>query len=326
MIISRTPLRISFVGGGSDLPTFYRNEPGAVVSTTIKKYIYITLNTSFDGSITVRYSKEEKVRDLSNLEHNLVREALRSTGVTHGVDISSTADVPSKGSGLGSSSAYLVGVLHALHAYKNQYVSAEQLAKEACTIEIEALKKPIGKQDQYIVAYGGFRFIQFNPDEGVNVDYILCHPATFQRLERRLLLFYTGITRSTDRILSRQNKNMNNDLNKKVLMRRMVDLAREMRRSLEKNRLNTFGDLLHENWVLKKQMAETISSAQIDQWYEDARKSGAIGGKLLGAGGGGYLLFYAPESSHARIIRTLRMLPYSPVRFENHGSKIIYIE
>ncbi len=326
MIISRTPLRISFVGGGSDLSSFYKNEPGAVVSTAIKKYIYIAVNPSFDDSITVRYSKEERVWNVDELEHNLIREALRLTGVTHGVDISSSADVPSKGSGLGSSSSYAVGALHALYAFKGQYVSSEKLAEEACKIEIEMLQKPIGKQDQYIAAYGGLRYLQFNPDESVYTDYIICDPKAKQSLEKKLMLFYTGITRSTDDILARQNNNLLGDGKKRDIMSQMVKLAHEMRRSLEKNRFTAFGELLHENWQLKKQMSDSITSEKIDRWYALARRHGAIGGKLLGAGGGGYLLFYVPEDKQSKLIAGLPDLRYCPVKFESQGSKIIYYD
>lgn len=325
MIISRTPLRISFVGGGSDLSSFYKNEPGAIVSTAIKKYIYITVNPSFDDSITVRYSKEERVWNVDELEHNLIREALRLTGVTHGVDISSSADVPSKGSGLGSSSSYVVGVLHALYAFKGQHVSAEKLAQDACRIEIEILKKPIGKQDQYAAAYGGFNYLQFNPDESVYIDPIICQFGTKERLEKNLLLLYTGITRSSDTILAKQSRNMREDSQMQKVMAQMVTIADEMHASLRKNKLSTFGDLLDENWRLKKQMADTISSPKIDGWYAVAKKNGAIGGKLLGAGGGGFLLFYAPQKYHRKIIKTLPMLRPTEISFEPQGSKIIFV-
>lgn len=325
MIISRTPLRVSFVGGGSDLPSFYRNEPGAVVTTAIKKYIYIAVNPSFDDSITVRYSKEERVWNVDELEHNLIRESLRLTGITHGVDISSSADVPSKGSGLGSSSSYVVGVLHALYAFKGQHVSAEKLARDACRIEITILKKPIGKQDQYAAAYGGLNYLQFNQDDSVYIDPIICEQRTKERLEKNLLLLYTGITRSSDTILAKQNRNLQEIPQKQKIMTQMVTIADQMRTSLRKNNLASFGELLDENWRLKKQMADTISSAKIDGWYAVAKKNGAIGGKLLGAGGGGFLLFFAPHKNHKNIIRALPMLQPIQLAFEPQGSKIIFV-
>ncbi len=325
MIISRTPLRISFAGGGSDIPSYYTRQRGCVVSTAIKKYIYIAVNKCFDDRIIVRYSKEEKVRNIAELEHNLIREALRIVDIHKGIDISATADVPSEGSGLGSSSSFVVGVLHALYAFKGQHVSAEKLARDACRIEIEILKKPIGKQDQYATAYGGFNYLQFNPDESVYIDPIICQFGTKERLEKNLLLLYTGITRSSDTILAKQSRNMREDSQMQNVMTQMVTIADEMRTSLRKNNLNTFGEFLDENWQLKKQMADTISSPKIDGWYAVAKKNGAIGGKLLGAGGGGFLLFYASQKYHRKIIKALPMLRPTEIAFEPQGSKIIFV-
>lgn len=325
MIISRTPLRISFVGGGSDLRSFYQYEKGAVVTTAIDKYIYITVNKSFDGKITIRYSKEEKVDDIDDLEHNLIREALRLVNIKRGIDISSTSDVPSEGSGLGSSSSYVVGVLNALYAFKGQHVNARQLANDACKIEIEVLKKPIGKQDQHAAAYGGFQFIQFNPDDSVYVDPVISFAKTKQKLQERLLLLYTGITRSSDVILAKEKANMLNDAGKRKMMSQMVKLAEEMRECLRRNQLNDFGELLDENWKIKRKMAEGISSPQIDEWYNIAKRKGALGGKLLGAGGGGFLLLYAPKNHHRKIIKALPKLRQVKAGFEPQGSKIIFV-
>lgn len=325
MIISRTPLRISFVGGGSDLKSYYSKAPGAVVSTSINKYIYITVNQSYDNQIFVRYSKEERVTDVNKLEHNLVREALKLTGITKGVDISSSSDVPSEGTGMASSSAYLVGVLNALHAFKGEYVSADQLAEEACHIEIDILKKPIGKQDQYIVAYGGLEHIRFYEDERVEVEPVVCSQETKELLQKRLLLLYTGITRSADAILTKQNKNMQQSAAKFTAMKQMTALADKMNQSLMKNNLDQFGKLLHLNWELKKKMTDSISSRQIDGWYKTARAHGAIGGKILGAGGGGYLLLYAPEHTHEEILRSLPDLRSMEIGFDTDGSRIVYM-
>lgn len=325
MIISRVPLRVSFVGGGSDLRSYYATGKGAVVSTAIKKYIYIMVSKSFDNKIIVRYSKEERVDKVEDLEHNLIRESLKKTKIKSGVDISSSADIPSEGSGLGSSSSYIVGVLHALYAFKGQHVSAERLAKEACEIEINTLKKPIGKQDQYIAAYGGFNYLQFNKDGSVFVDPIICNSKTKRQLEDKLLLFYTGITRSSEKILSVQTKNLSEDKQKREIMKKMVEYADEMRKSLRKNKLDTFAKLLDENWQLKKKMTNSISSPQIDKWYETAKKNGAIGGKILGAGGGGFLLLYAPHNKHNKIITALPKLRPTEISFEPQGSKIIFV-
>lgn len=325
MIVSRTPLRVSFVGGGSDLKSFYSQSPGAVVSTTIDKYIYITLNKSYDNRIFVRYSKEERVDDVNKLEHNLIREALKFTGITSGVDISSISDVPSEGSGMGSSSAYLVGVLNVLHAFKGEYVSADQLARESSHIEIDILKKPIGTQDQYAVSYGGLNYIRFNSDDSVDVKLIECSEETKKILEKRLFLFYTGIPRSSSTILTRQRKNMESDKTKVQTMKKMVKLAEKMQEYLESNDLDSFGDLLHKNWILKKKMADKISSGQIDRWYKTAMDHGAIGGKILGAGGGGYLLIYAHENKHKEIIDSLPELKQMDIKLDNEGSRIVYI-
>ncbi|MDO8659011.1 MAG: GHMP kinase [Candidatus Parcubacteria bacterium] len=326
MIISRTPLRISFVGGGSDISSFYHHTPGAVVSTAINKYIYIAVNNQFDGRIIVNYSKTEIVTKVSDIENNLVREALKLTGVKGGIHINSIADIPSEGSGMGSSSSYIVGLLNALYAYQGKHVNAERLAREACQIEIDILKKPIGKQDQYIAAYGGFQYIKFNSDGTVYVDPIICKEETKRNLESKLLLFYTGITRSADPILAKQTKNMASQKDKRGIMKEMVLLAGKMQNALNNNNLDVFGEMLHENWMLKKQMAEGVSSPQIDKWYETALKNGAIGGKLLGAGGGGFLLFYAPANKHKKIIDSLSDLMYQDFSFEPQGSKIVFID
>lgn len=325
MIISRTPLRTSFAGGGTDIGWFYQKEPGAVVSTSINKYIYITVNKKFDNKIRASYSKTEIVDRVEDLKHELIRESLKTVGIDGGIEITSISDIPSKGTGLGSSSSYTVGVLNALYAYKGKYAPVEQLAKEACEIEIDIVGKPIGKQDQYIAAYGGLQYIQFNPDEAVHVDPVICLPRTKRRLERNLLMLYTGLTRSSDEILKGQKKSVLGDVQKRKMMRKMVRLAQEMREVLNKNDTDSFGELLHENWVLKRELAGGISNPQIDDWYAKARKVGAIGGKICGAGGGGFLLLYAPREKHGRILNALPELIPLKFAFEPQGSKIIYV-
>lgn len=326
MIVSRTPLRISFSGGGSDLPAFYREEPGAVLSTAINKYIYITVNKKFDHQIRASYSITEMVDKVEDLKHELIREVLQLIGLRGGVEITSISDVPSRGTGLGSSSTYTVGLLHALYAYVTQHVGAARLAHEACQIELERCGKPIGKQDQYIAAYGGLQFIQFNPDESVFVDPIVCDSHTKQRLQERLLMLYTGVTRSANDVLKEQSRNMEHDRNKRAALRRMTLLARELRKALCGNDLETFGEILHEGWVMKREMASGISNGQIDDWYARARRNGAKGGKLLGAGGGGFLLIYAEPDRHTDIVNSLPELRMMPFKFEPQGSKIIYVE
>lgn len=325
MIISRTPLRISFVGGGSDIATFYRNTPGAVVSTAINKYVYIAVNRQFDGRILVNYSKAEVVAKVSDIENNLVREALNLTGVGGGIHITSISDIPSEGSGMGSSSSYIVGLLNALYAYKGQHITAERLAKEACQIEIDILKKPIGKQDQYIAAYGGFQYMQFNDDESVYVDPIIFSSDTKFDLKNKLMLFYTHKTRSADPILAKQTKNLATSEEKRKAMEKMVKIAKDLKEELVNNNLRSFGKQLHENWLLKRKMADGVTNSEIDKWYSIALKNGAVGGKILGAGGGGFLLFYAPLEKHDKIISALAELTLVDFKFEPQGSKIIFI-
>jgi len=325
MIISRTPLRISFAGGGSDLPAFYRHEPGAVVSTAINKYIYITVNKKFDNKIRASYSITEIVDSVDDLKHELIREALKLVGLDGGIEITSISDIPSQGTGLGSSSTYTVGLLNALYAYTGQYVGAERLAQEACQVEIERCGNPIGKQDQYIAAYGGLKHIQFNPNGDIFVNPIICHPETKAKLQTGLLLFYTGITRLAGDVLQEQQANAGNS-EQWLALRAMTGLAQELRELLCQNNPNCFGEILHQGWLEKKTLASGISNGQIDEWYERARKHGAIGGKVLGAGGGGFLLLYAPIGRHREIAQALPELRPVEFRFEPQGSKIIYVE
>lgn len=326
MIISRTPLRISFVGGGSDLKSYYKYKPGTVVSTAIDKYIYITVNKKFDNKIRASYSKTENVDNVDQIEHNLIRECMKKAGIDGGIEVTSMADIPSEGTGLGSSSAYTVGLLNALYAYLGKHVSAKQLAEEASEIEIDILKDPIGKQDHYIAAYGGLQHIQFNPDDSVFVDPVICLTETKKEFERRLLLLYTGMTRSASSILSVQSKNMQSKDDKRGTMEKMVALTKDMQTDLRKNKLNSIGKLLHKNWILKKTMAQGVSNKIIDNWYKIGRKNGAIGGKILGAGGGGFLLFYADSEKHAKIISALPKLRPISFAFEPQGSKIIFVD
>ena len=325
MIISRTPLRVSFVGGGSDLEDFYRYEPGAVVSTAIRQYIYITVNRKFDSCIRASYSVTEMVDSVAEVRHELIRECLRKLSIDGAIEITSISDIPSQGTGLGSSSSYTVGLLKALYAHRQHHVGAERLSREACEIEIDRCGKPIGKQDQYIAAYGGLQYIQFNPDGSVFVDPIVCSSGTRQRLESQLLLLYTGITRSANPILAAQKRNLCSPRHRDTL-RHVVRLAGDLRDALTANDLTAFGEILHEGWIVKRSMAEGTTNTQIDCWYECARANGAVGGKITGAGGGGFLLLYAPPDVHPRICRALPDLRPVPLRFEPQGAKIIYVE
>ena len=316
---------MSYVGGGSDLPAFYQEETGAVLSTSIDKYMYIALNRKFDGRIRISYSRTEEVDLASQVEHPLVREALALTGIQGGIEIASLADIPSKGSGLGSSSAYTVGLLNALYAYKNQFVSKETLARQACDIEINRCGEPIGKQDQYAAAYGGLNLIRFNPDESVSVDPVICKPALLHTLEDSTLVFFTGRTRSASAVLAEQSKALL-QTHRKVLMRRMVELAFELKAELESGTLDNFGPILDENWRLKSQLASGITDPQIDDWYATGIKHGALGGKLLGAGNGGFMMFYAPPALHPAITLALSALEPVKFKFDQNGAQIVFYQ
>jgi len=326
LIISRTPLRISFAGGGSDLAAFYRKEPGAVLSTAINKYIYINVNKKFDDQIRASYSITEIVDSVDQLKHELIREALNIVIPSCGIEITSISDIPSQGTGLGSSSTYTVGLLNSLYAHVGQHVGADRLARGACEIEIERCKKPIGKQDQYIAAFGGFQFIRFNSDESVFVDPVICAPETKVKLQQSLLMLYTGMTRSADSILKEQSLNTENDHKKRESLRKMTHLAEELRDAMVDNDLDGFGEILHQGWMEKKKLAKGISNPKIDKWYEIARQQGAIGGKVLGAGGGGFLLLYAHPENFPDIMHALPELKPVSIKFEPQGSKIIYVE
>jgi len=326
MIISRTPLRLSFAGGGTDLPGYYMQNAnhGAVVSSAINWYIYFTVNKKFDDLIRVSYSKTELVEHVDELEHNIIRESMKIAGVDKGVDIVCIADIPltTAGIGLGSSSALAVGVLNALYALKGQHVSAERLAREACKVEMEMLKHPMGKQDQFAAAYGGLNFIQFNNDESVFVDPVICKPETKRTLSSKLMLFYTGITRHSSVILQEQEESIDNCLDHH---HKLVELANEMKERLCKNDLSAFGELLHEGWTYKRKLASKISNSQIDEWYQKARDAGALGGKIAGAGGGGFLLLYCDEDKQDKVRSALSEMKSYAVDLESQGSKIIYV-
>lgn len=323
MIISRTPLRISFAGGGSDLPSYYLKHGGAVLSTTIDKYIYIAVHRYFSSNQSLlKYSKTELVNSNEEIQHPLFRECMKLVNVS-GLDISSMADVPA-GTGLGSSSAFTVALLNVLHAYKHEAVSAEYLASTACDIEINRLGDPIGKQDQYAAAYGGLNFIRFNYDGGVNVEKVVMDPIIKAQLERNLILLYTGTKHSAGAILQEQGKEMQR-LDKQQVMHKMVDMAYELKDVLEHNRIDDFGHILNEGWLLKRSLADSISNPLIDRIYDAGMAAGALGGKLLGAGGAGFVLFYCPEERQSEFRRQMSAYSEMPFKFENYGSKIIYM-
>lgn len=316
---------MSFVGGGSDLSVFYREFGGAVVSTAINKFVYVTVNQKFDEKIRISYSKTEEAKSVEKVKHPLVREGMKLLGIKGGIEITSVADIPGKGTGLGSSSSFTVGLLNALHAYENRHASADKLAQESCEIEIGRCGEPIGKQDQYAAAFGGFSFIQFNQNDSVSVEPIICQRETMRQLENNLLVFYTGITRSASAILKTQSNAMASQKAKQRTMIKMVGLAHRLKAELQKNNLDAFGEIIHENWLLKRSLTSAVSNDAIDGWYSRARKAGAVGGKLLGAGAGGFLMFYAPQEKHAAIARELKELRPIKFGFEPQGSKIIFV-
>lgn len=321
MLITQTPLRISFFGGGTDFADFYRQEEGCVISAAIDKYIFVVVKRRFDQMIRVGYTRTELVERVEEVQHELVREALRLTGVDSQVEIGTMGDIPSTGSGLGSSSTVSVGVLNALSTWRNELQTQEQLARQACQIEIERLGKPIGKQDQYIVAYGGLRFIRFLPDESVVVESVNIPEGERRRLNQHLMLFYTNATRQSASVLIEQRDNIQEHLD---TLREMKGMAFQGRSFLENGDFDAFGRLLDEGWRLKKTMASKVSNATIDEIYATAKKAGALGGKITGAGGGGFLLLYCPRELQYEVRDALQPLQELPFHFESDGSKVIF--
>ncbi len=322
MIISRTPLRVSFAGGGTDLESYYRTGFGAVVSCTIKKYAYVTVNKRFDDDIRVSYSKTEIVNSVDDIEHGLVRETLRKVGIRNGLEITTIADIPSKGTGLGSSSAITVGLLNALYAFKGYRAGPKKLAEEACEIEIEVLKEPIGKQDQYIAAYGGLQHIKFNADGTVVLNPVICPPETKRELEDHMMLFYTGKTRKAKDILKEQKANIPQ---KKEILDKVRDHAEQLFLDLTSLQVSKIGPSLRDGWELKKSLADGVSDAEIDKLYDTAITAGAEGGKIAGAGGGGFLVLFAKPENHWAVRNALNGLKEIEFKLEPQGSKIIYV-
>lgn len=322
MIITRTPFRISFAGGGSDLPAYYLREPGAVLSTAIDRYMYITVKERFGNTFRVSYSRTELVDTPDLIQHPIVRASFEMLNIRRGLEVVSIADLPAQ-SGMGSSSSFTVGLLHALHALNGRAASAQVLAEQACEIEIDRLKEPIGKQDQYIAAHGGIQFIQFQPDGRVFVDPVICSRETLRELSRRLVLFYTGITRSASEVLTKQRANTGEKLG---TLRRLCSLAHQLRDILtDGSDLNAFGHILHQAWEAKKCLEPSIHNSLIDRYYDCGLRAGAIGGKLLGAGGGGFLLFFCEPHLQDRLRDALHELTEVPFSLEPQGSKIIYV-
>lgn len=321
MIITRTPFRVSFCGGGSDIPKFYEKNGGCVLSTGINKYMYITIHKSFDNTIMLKYSETEIVKHWSEVKHSYYKQMLSDFDLT-GVEIVSTADIPA-GTGLGSSSSFTVGALHAMYAYSGKYVSHERLAREACEIEIEKLGQPIGKQDQYAAAFGGLNFYKFNKDGSVSVEPLILKKDQYRRLEENLMMFYTGNVRSASAILKEQIKGIS-DIDKEKKQIQMCELAYALRDELIAGNIDSMGEILHKNWMLKRELANGISSGMIDGYYEKAMSNGALGGKLLGAGGGGFLLMYVPTERQQRVREALGLQELK-FGFDYQGSTVVYV-
>lgn len=321
MIITQTPLRVSFVGGGTDLKRFYSEEPGHVLSAAIDKYVFVIVKERFDDKIVLNYTRKEIVDTVDQIQHDLVRETMKLTGVEKGVEITTLADIPSRGTGLGSSSSITVGLLNALYAYQGEFRDAQRLAAEACQVEIDILGAPIGKQDQYIASFGNVRLITFHPDERVDVRQVKLDYSLRRRFNERLMLFYTGKTRSANNILAEQNQHIPQ---RREILREMSQLPEVFEACLHNGNLDQIGQLLHRNWERKKRLASGITDDTIDSLYEAALEAGAIGGKITGAGGGGFLLLYCSGEKQEQVRQALSHLTELPFRFENQGSKIIF--
>jgi D-glycero-alpha-D-manno-heptose-7-phosphate kinase len=313
MLITRTPLRISLGGGGTDLPSYYRQHGGFVVAASITKYVYIGINATFTPDYFLKYSALERTNSVQDIDHPIIRAALVSNEVQPSVEIVSLADIPS-GTGLGSSGSFTVGLLRAIHAYKREHVTAAALAEAACEIEIDDLARSVGKQDQYIAAFGGLTCFEFETDGGVRVSPLTVSGETVDELEDHLLMFFTGFSREADQVLEDQKRRT--DQSDRTMLDNLNEIRRigyDVRDALQAGDTPRFGELMHEHWELKRQRSAGISNEQIDSWYQLARQHGALGGKLVGAGAGGFLLFYSPEP--ARLRRGLEDVGLNEVRF-----------
>jgi D-glycero-alpha-D-manno-heptose-7-phosphate kinase len=320
MIITQTPLRVGLVGGGTDLPAYYREHSGRVLNAAIDKYVYVVVKQRFDDDIYVNYSAKEIVSRVEDLEHELVREALHMTGIRGGVEITTLADIPSAGSGLGSSSAVTVGLLQALFTYQGRQLTAEELADRACAIEIDRCRKPIGKQDQYAAAYGGVCDIHFGPGDRVVVDQLSLAPDVRRRVQDELLLFFTGTTRSANTILGEQTANIADRL---VQLAQLRDLAGEAAAGLRAGDVDALGAAVNKSWAAKRELASGVSNSQIDEAVEAALAAGASGAKVTGAGGGGFLLVVCPLENQRRVRERLAPMRELPIKIEPFGSRVI---
>lgn len=324
MIITRSPMRISLGGGGTDLPSYYREHSGLVIAAAIDKYVYITLHQTFVEELIIKYSRTERVKTVDDVQHPLIREALKLTNVgAPNLEITSMADIPA-GTGLGSSGSFTTALLKALHALRKTLIQPQELAEQACHIEIDILKEPIGKQDQYIAAYGGITCFRFLPDDRVEAWPLTIDTDTLYSLEDNLLLFFTGYTRSASNILREQDsRSRHHDTDMIGMLHVMKELGRKSKDALEAGDLVGFAELMNAHWEQKKRRSANMTSDQIDQWYDLARRNGALGGKLIGAGGGGFLMFYAEDKVRLRRAMREAGLPEVRFRFDFEGTKVI---
>jgi D-glycero-alpha-D-manno-heptose-7-phosphate kinase len=323
MLITRTPLRISIGGGGTDLPSYYQRFGGFVISAAIDRYIYVSINRTFTGDYFLKYSALERVASVDEIQHSIIRETLRLNPAGPGIEIVSTADIPA-GTGLGSSGAFTVGLLRSLHAFNRQHVSAQAVAEEACRIEIDVLGRAVGKQDQYIAACGGLTCFEFERDGAVRVSPLRIPTAAVQDLEEHLLLFFTGYSRDADQVLSEQKK-QSDDGNAAMLenLHFVKQLGLLIKSALEAGDTARFAQLMHEHWLHKTKRSNRMSNERINRWYEVGMANGALGGKLVGAGGGGFLLFYAPDRLALRRAMTREGLTEVRFAFDHDGSTVI---
>lgn len=324
MIITRAPFRVSFCGGGSDIPSFYEKYGGCVLSTTIRKYVYLTINKAFNkDTITLKYSQTEVVTNPDDIQHRIFRQVLKDFG-TKGIEITSMADIPA-GTGLGSSSAFTVALLKLLYTYNEKFASNYKIAKEACDVEINRLGNPIGKQDQFASSFGGLRFYEFRPDGYVKNEPIVMRSASYRKLENSIMMFYTGAIHDANKILGEQSKALASENSKINATITLCEMTRELKKHFEANDIDFLGETLSRSWEIKKQLANGISTPLIDDCYARGIQAGASGGKLLGAGGGGFLLFYVPEEEKkAKVREALAELHELPVELDNSGVSIIF--
>ncbi len=325
MIISRAPVRLSMGGGGTDLASYYEQHGGFLMAAAINKYTYITVNRRFNESIRLAYSKTEIVEDVDQIEHNIFREALKYVKIKNQIELVSIADVPAQ-CGLGTSSTFTVALLNALYAYNKNYVSLPELAERACHIEIGILKAPIGKQDQYASAFGGFNAYWFNKDGTVNVEPVSIKEESLIELQNNIFLFYLKKERSASSILEVQNtKSKEGDKGTIDRLHKIKEIGLNTKKIFERGNFNEFGEILHEHWLTKKGLSNKVSDPFIDEVYEEARKNGAIGGKVVGAGGGGFLMLYCPKNK-SNLVSAMAKMGVTPMwfSFEHEGAKIVF--